>query len=508
MISSQPPKKPEWRTTLTALTFLLAWIFFWYWETITAMSAIWARSDTYAHGFIVPPIALWLIWRERSQLQQYQPNATAWLTLPLLATIFIWLLGELTAVNALTQFSVITIIVLNIMSLIGLRLSARLAFPLVFLFFAAPIGDFMLPKLMEWTAGFTILALRASGIPVYREGLQFVIPSGNWSVIEACSGIRYIIASVTVGTLFAYLNYTSLKRRLIFIAVSMLVPVLANWFRAYLIVLLGHLSNNKLAVGVDHLVYGWVFFGIVIVIMFMIGMRWSEPPEDVIPTPEQFRADISRHRTPWVVTLVLALIAAIAPLAVIAISKTETSKVPTLSVPLASNGWQPSVPVTSWKPTFLNPSAELQAAYLQDGNTVGLYIAYYRNQDYERKLITSTNVLANSFDKDWATSAQGKNEIVFNGSNQTIRTAELIQKNTGLDTRLTVWQVYWINGHLTTSDFEAKLYAALSRLTGQGDDSAVIVIFAPTESAAIALPAFVSAQGTGILQTLANAKQQ
>ena len=288
----------------------------------------------------------------------------------------------------------------------------------------------------------------------------------------------------------------------------MLVPVLANWLRAYLIVLLGHLSNNKLAAGVDHLVYGWVFFGIVIVIMFMIGMRWSEPPEDVIPTPEQFRADISRHRTPWVVTLVLAVITAIAPLAVIAISKTETSKVPTLSVPLASNGWQPSVPVTSWKPTFLNPSAELQAAYLQDGNTVGLYIAYYRNQDYERKLITSTNVLANSLDKNWATSAQGKNEIVFNGSNQTIRTAELIQKNTGLDTRLSVWQVYWINGHLTTSDFEAKLYAALSRLTGQGDDSAVIVIFAPTESAAIALPAFVSAQGTGILQTLANAKQQ
>ena len=147
------------------------------------------------------------------------------------------------------------------MSLIGLRLSARMAFPLVFLFFAAPIGDFMLPKLMEWTAGFTILALRTSGIPVYQEGLEFVIPSGKWSVIEACSGIRYIIASVTVGTLFAYLNYTSLKRRLIFIGISMLVPVVANWFRAYLIVMMGHISNNKLAAGVDHLIYGWVWFG-------------------------------------------------------------------------------------------------------------------------------------------------------------------------------------------------------------------------------------------------------
>ena len=82
-----------------------------------------------------------------------------------------------------------------------------MAFPLGFLFFAVPIGDFMLPQLMEWTADFTVLALRLSGVPVYREGLQFIIPSGAWSVVEACSGIRYMIASVTVGCLFAYLSY-------------------------------------------------------------------------------------------------------------------------------------------------------------------------------------------------------------------------------------------------------------------------------------------------------------
>ncbi len=111
---------------------------------------------------------------------------------------------------------------------------------------------------------------------MYREGQNFVVPSGNWSVVEACSGIRYLIASLTVGTLYAYLTYTSLKRRLIFVGISLLVPVVANWLRAYLIVMIGHLSGNKLAVGVDHLIYGWVFFGVVIAIMFAIGMRWAE----------------------------------------------------------------------------------------------------------------------------------------------------------------------------------------------------------------------------------------
>lgn len=95
-----------------------------------------------------------------------------------------------------------------------------------------------MPFFMEWTAKITVICLRMSGIPVYQEGLQFVIPSGNWSVVEACSGIRYLIASVTVGTLFAYLNYRSLKRRLLFVVVSFLVPIIANWARAYIIVML------------------------------------------------------------------------------------------------------------------------------------------------------------------------------------------------------------------------------------------------------------------------------
>ena len=176
----------------------------------------------------------------------------------------------------MTQFALVATLILAIISTLGISVSRQIAFPLAFLLLSVPIGDFMMPKLMEWTAWFTVLALRASGIPVYQEGLQFVIPSGNWSVVEACSGIRYIIASVTVGTLFAYLNYVTLRRRLIFIAISFIVPVIANWLRAYMIVMIGHLSGNKLAVGVDHLIYGWVFFGIVIMAMFAIGARWSE----------------------------------------------------------------------------------------------------------------------------------------------------------------------------------------------------------------------------------------
>ena len=113
-------------------------------------------------------------------------------------------------------------------------------------------------------------------MPVYREANHFVIPSGAWSVVEACSGIRYIIASVMIGTIYAALAYRSTRRRALFMAAAILTPIVANWLRAYMIVMLGHLSNNQIAVGVDHLIYGWVFFGLVMLLLFWVGSFWQE----------------------------------------------------------------------------------------------------------------------------------------------------------------------------------------------------------------------------------------
>lgn len=481
MTHPTPPLSPAWRQALPLLLALIAWILFWYWETAVAMVSIWMRSETYTHAFVVPPITLWLIWRQRAQLLAVEPRPSLLLAIPVVLTTFFWLLGELTAVNALTQFALIATLVLAIMALLGIEVSKRIAFPLAFLFFALPIGDFMMPKLMDWTAAFTVLALRATSIPVYQEGLQFVIPSGNWSVVEACSGIRYIIASVTVGTLFAYLNYVSVKRRLIFILVAILVPVVANWLRAYIIVMLGHVSGNKLAAGVDHLIYGWVFFGAVIMVMFMIGARWSESPAEheapTGPAEKEGRNGIN----PWLPTAGIALLAAIGPLGFVAIDHADQAAPPSLASLSPGAGWAEATPIASWKPAYANPSADLQASYRNGDRTVGIYIGYYRNQNYERKLVTSTNLLTNYKDQVWSTVNQGQNQIDIPGQKLPVHWAELLGKDRTPAVRLKVWRWYWINGKLTANDVEAKLHTALSRLLGHGDDSAVVILYTPLE---------------------------
>ena len=480
-----------WRQALPATIMVVLWVLLLYREAALGMAQIWWRSETFTHGFLVLPIVLWLIWRARESLALKVPEPTAWVFAAVGAVVFAWLLADLAGVNAVAQLALVSLLVLAVPAVLGVPVASLIIFPLFFLFLAVPIGEVFLPQLMEWTADFTVLALRFSGIPVFREGLQFVIPSGNWSVVEACSGVRYLIASFTVGTLFAYLNYQSTKRRLLFMVVSILVPIVANWLRAYLIVMLGHLSGNKLAVGVDHLIYGWVFFGVVIMLMFAIGIRWAEPEPGpgITDTNAPGTTSSANAAKIWIAAASFCTLVAVPHLLKWVTTETASTAKLSMAVPdKLAPGWVAAtgeaVGTIKYKPHYLLATAESNTSYQMQGRQVGLFLALYRNQDYERKLVTSKNVLVTSSDTQWTRVTDGSRNIALAGETVALRTLEL--RGNGLTdqprgARLLVWQIYWINGTLTTSDYLAKVYSAFYRLTGQGDDSAVIVVYTPKD---------------------------
>ncbi|MFT3960023.1 exosortase A [Propionivibrio sp.] len=500
----------RWRLAIGALAAIIVAEFVLYRETALSMVAIWARSDTFAHGFLVFPISLWLIWRERRALAAMEPMPNAWLALGIGCAGFMWLLGEMATVAPLSQFALIGMLVMAVAAVLGVRLTRRMGFPLAFLLFAVPFGEFAMPQLMEWTANVTVLCLRFSGVPVYREGLHFIIPSGSWSVVEACSGVRYLIASLMVGTLFAYLNYQSLKRRLVFIGVSCVVPIIANWLRAYIIVMLGHLSGNRLAAGVDHLIYGWLFFGIVIMAMFWIGSRWREDDE---PASAGRSAAVPYRADNYGQALLTAVLAAVVltgvwPFAEWRIERNAKPNIATLGVPAEIPGWTGEAGgVPAWTPHYNNASAYLRQIYGKDGRSVGLYVGYYRNQGAERKMVSSNNVLVKSDDRNWLRVSGGRRASVVQGASIDVRTAEL--RSPANNERLVVWRWYWVNGRLTSSDYLAKAYTALFRLLGQGDDSAVVIAYVAKDAADdphAVLQEFIEAAAPAIEQVLRKAR--
>ncbi len=451
-----------------------------YRDTAAAMVEIWSRSDTFAHCFLVPPISAWLIWRRRADIAAQTPAPMPWLLLPLAVAGLLWLLGDLAVVNAVSQLMLVTLIVLLVPAFVGWPATRAMLFPLGFLFFAVPIGEFLMPWLMESTADFTVSALVASGIPVYREGQQFVIPSGNWSVVEACSGIRYLIASLMVGALFAYLNYRSMRRRWVFMGVALVVPIVANWVRAYLIVLLGHVSGNKLAAGADHLIYGWVFFGVVILLMFMIGARWAEP--EAAPAAKRPGAVDGGAHLHWLVPVLAVVVLALPSLARQGLLAHESHAQPRLDESaLTAASWSVADLPTPWTPAIQNPVIQFQRVYTptsaQTGSSVGVYLGYFRQQVADSKLVSANNQLVRSTDKDWAVADVGSRRVTLNsGAALTVKTSHLRRPVGHSDAaELLVWQVYWVNGRYTISDSVAKAYGALQRLLGRGDDGAMVI---------------------------------
>lgn len=487
MTSSGKQHAPLWQPLIATSLLLFVWLGYWYQDTFSSIVNLWETSDTYAHGYAVLPIAIWLIWSERQELSTHSPQPAFLLTFLTIPLVFLWLLGELAAVNAVTQPALGLLVIVTIVSLIGIALAKKLAFPLVFLLFAVPFGEFMMPKLMDWTADFTVLALRISGIPVYREGLQFVIPSGNWSVVEACSGIRYIIASLMVGTLFAYLNFTSTKRRLIFMFAALLVPIIANWLRAYLIVMLGHISGNKLAAGVDHLIYGWVFFGIVIGALFAVSMRWAQARPVATEAEMTYSAAPPLQQVPDLnkTAMLLALFVVIGPLTYRQITG-DVDTAPTRTLQFSFPEFPESSPREfEFKPAWQNPSAEGQVQVKADGAVIGVYIAKYGNQSPQRKLISSTNMLATYQDPHWRITAQSLGSIGLGSENLSVHIADLSQQAGANPLRLKAIYWYLIGDEATASPVKGKLLTARNQLLGRGDQGAVVVLYTPTDPNAL-----------------------
>lgn len=515
-----------WRAPLATLFLVVAGTLWLYWSTFMGMVSLWRASDTYAHGFVVPLITVWLIWRLRAKLAAMVPR-TSWLAVGgALLMAAVWSAGDLVAVNAVTQLALVTLVVLWVIAMLGWPVARVLAFPLGFLYFAVPIGDFLLPAMMDRTADFTVLALRASGIPVYREGLQFVIPSGTWSVVEACSGIRYLIASVTVGCLFAYLSYNGWRKRLLFVAFSVLVPLVANWMRAYFIVMIGHLSGNELATGVDHLIYGWVFFGVVILGMLLVGARYADAPAHdaaVAATRAPQAVDASRRGASPAFIAVACLVVAALPHALNGWWASNNKPGPVVWSALSVQPpWQSGMErPASWSPAFQHASATFETGYVApNAARIGLHVSYYRQQDYERKLVTSSNVLVTSDDTQWSLVVQGTDQAAVAGHDLNVTTAVLRGASGAAlhgGQRLLVWRFYWVDDTFTSSDVEAKLRGAWGRVAGRGDDGAIVVLSTPLNTelaepqgraaAAEALRAFMATQGAALRLALQSTRE-
>lgn len=450
----------QWRASLALLFVSLCLLIWIYRETAASLLAIWQSSETFAHGFIIFPISLYLIWRERGCLAAIEPRPGIGF-IPVLAALALgWLLAQSAGVQVIAQYMFVAMISALTASLLGWRVARAIAFPLAFTLLAVPFGEIFIRPLIDFTAHFTVAALQLTGIPVYREGSHLTLPSGNWSVVEACSGLRYLI------------------------------------------VLLGHLSSMKLATGVDHLIYGWLFFGLVMMLLFWLGGRWREDGQTDTTRPET--APLATASPTQSVALAAAALSIVwaAPVWLRHLEQFNAAPV-ALTLPSTLAQWTAQPSTIGLKPLFPGAAATLLQEYRNGNQVVGIYLAFFRNQHRHAEAVSSQNVLANEELHEW--SLTGQSEQTLQRAPGRVMQSQLAWGNLNLLT----WQWYQIGEVQTASPYQAKWLQAKQRLMGYGDDSMDVVVFAPydkrPEEVSALMERFVAQAGPFIRQSMAAA---
>jgi len=292
-LATDPERLPlAWRAPLARLALAWAGLIAVAWGDWAEMARQWWDSSTYNHILLVPPILFWLVRLRLRDLMRLTPTGW-WPGLILFACgMLAWLAGAAVEVNLASQFGAVVILQGATVTLLGPRVAAGLLFPLGYMLFLVPFGDEIIPVLQAVTAKLAVALTHVSGVPAVVSGVFIDTPAGLFEVAEACSGVKFLVAMVALGTLVAHLCFASWNRRVAFMFAAVVVPVLANGVRAWGTIYVAQSQGIEFAAGFDHIVYGWIFFAVVMATL--LGTAWrffDRSPDDRLVDPEAIEAD-------------------------------------------------------------------------------------------------------------------------------------------------------------------------------------------------------------------------
>jgi len=246
-----------------------------------AMLHQWWNIDTYSHLLLVPFIIAWLVALKKGELAHITPQPFAPGLLAVAVALGLWWAGDQAGINLLVEAGAVGALQAAVVTIIGLRAALLVALPLAFATFLVPFGDEIIPPLQYLTAEIAIVLTHASGVPASIDGIHIQTPAGLFIVAEACSGVKFLIATVTLGVLVCFTRFARWSHRALFLAACIIVPILANGVRAWATIYVAQFIGAEQATGFDHIVYGWVFFAIILAALLGAAWRFFErEPED------------------------------------------------------------------------------------------------------------------------------------------------------------------------------------------------------------------------------------
>ncbi|MFK8032486.1 MAG: VPLPA-CTERM-specific exosortase XrtD [Gammaproteobacteria bacterium] len=400
-MSTDTPKTREDRNVMIgviAFVVALLGLLLTYFEGLKFMVGEWSQEE-YSHGYLIPAIALGLLWQQRKNLFAHRWKG-AWLGLLLVIfSTFLGLMGELSALYVIIQYAFLGSLVGLLLTLIGWRGMKYAWAPLLYLCFMIPLPDFLYnnlsAKLQLISSELGVAVIRAFGISVFLEGNVIDLGVYKLQVVEACSGLRYLFPLMSFGFLLAYMFKAPWWQRAIIFLSTIPITVLMNSFRIGVIGVLVDKYGIEQAEGFLHDFEGWIIFmacvGILLLMMklFMVFSRDDRSLRDILnlepgePVSSEQVTSSASFGKPFFAAVGLIVIAALGSSYFDERDEVIPERERFTSFDLTIGDWEGrNIPVESVYLDVLKMEDYLSAQFISEANDslVDVWVAYYSTQ--------------------------------------------------------------------------------------------------------------------------------
>lgn len=370
--------------------FLFCLVSLIYWPVLTKMFQYLQSNDDYSYGLLIPLVSIYIIYQKWPKIKgaHWQPS---WWGLPVMLTgLWFFIMGELAADLYVPRVSFIMTLGGIVLLLGGWIILRLLIFPLLLLILMIPLPELVTNKLTMplqlISSQLATLFLQFLGIPVFRQGNIIDLGVRQMQIVDACSGLRYILALLALGIIFCYFYQRKVWKIIVLLLVLIPATIFANALRVA-----GMGIYPALLEGFWHAFSGWLIFvfcfGILALVNFGLN-RLSPPSQDTIlvPTskPEREPLGSGKSQAPWLhVVAGLFLILVFIPVS------QRASQAPAYPLKQGFNNFPMIIDSWEGRHVYIDPEmvaatqshAHLNAEFTSPTNgLVAVWIAYYETQ--------------------------------------------------------------------------------------------------------------------------------
>jgi exosortase D (VPLPA-CTERM-specific) len=467
----------------------------------------WPRED-YNYCYLIPFVLVYLIWEKKNQWLKESSIRSWGGLLVLLPGVLLLLFGEL-AGEIFSSYISSWLLIIGLLWLhAGWKKIKIMAFPLFVSLFLFPLPNFINTKLtfnlklISSEIGVKIIHLL--GMSAYREGNIIDLGFTQLQVVDACSGLRYLIPLFLMGVLVAYFYRAAFWKRLIIVISTIPLSIITNSLRIALTAILYPFMGPAAAEGFFHDFSGWAIFMVSLAALlaeiWILGKIMPQPGEGLIKKKgtdeDSHKVDSENQENnnlPWETKnarsfftqpqFVIAVAILTVTIAIYSIvdfrEKTPISR-PISQFPLVVEGWE-------GKRQFLDKqfidvlqfSDYTSIDYSKKGNSaVNLYVAYYESQRKGRSIHSPETCLPGG---GWIFNQAGTRTIPLSGKNSSsITVMRAIMEKSG--NRQLIY--FWFNqrGRIMTNPYQMKIYNFRDALLMKRTDGALIRVISPVAS--------------------------